>query len=135
MFLEFGQLGFQFGEHERGLAAVLGFIERHGSARFADWDNQGERVANCAGFRRRDGQERMDYLFHAEGWKDACEGFSPKDVAKACAEAGLLDAVLESGRLRFQKNVKVPGRGTERFYLITGRGLEAFRQRQAELNV
>ena len=122
------------GEHERGLAAVLGFIERHGSSRFADWDNQGERVANCAGFRRRDGQERMDYLFHAEGWKDACESFSPKDVAKACAEAGLLDAVLESGRLRFQKNVKVPGRGTERFYLITGRGLEAFRQRQAELN-
>lgn len=75
----------------------------------------------------------MDYLFHAEGWKDACEGFNPKDVAKTCAEAALLDAVLESGRLRFQKNVKVPGRGTGRFYLITGRGLEAFRQRQAEL--
>ena len=64
------------------------------------------------------------------GPKDACEGFSPKDVAKACAEAGLLDAVLESGKLGFQKNVKVPGRGTERFYLITGRELEAFRQRQ-----
>jgi hypothetical protein len=53
-------------------------------------------------------------------------------VARACAEAGLLEAVTESGKVRFQKNVKVPGRGTERFYLITGRGLEAFRQRQAE---
>jgi hypothetical protein len=30
--------------------------------------------------------------------------------------------------------VKVPGRGTERFYIITGRGLDAFRQRQAELS-
>lgn len=125
--------GIGAGEHERGLAAVLGFIERHGSSRFADWDNQGERVTNCAGFRRRDGEDRVDYLFHAEGWKDACDGFGPKDVAKACAEAGLLDAVEESGKLRFQKNVKVPGRGTERFYLITGRGLEAYRQRQAEL--
>ena len=124
--------GIGSGEHERGLAAVLGFIERHGSSRFADWNNQGERVANCAGFRRGDGQDRTDYLFHAEGWKDACEGFAPKDVAKACVEAGLLDALTESGVLRFQKNVKIPGRGTERFYIITGRGLEAFRQRQAE---
>ena len=124
--------GIGAGEQERGLAAVLGFIERHGSSRFADWENQGERVTNCAGFRRRDGQDRTDYLFHAEGWKDACEGFGPKDVARACAEAGLLEAVTESGKVRFQKNVKVPGRGTERFYLITGRGLEAFRQRQAE---
>lgn len=120
------------GEHERGVAAVVGFIERHGTSRFADWENLGERVVNSAGFRRRDGQDRMDYLFHAEGWKDACEGFSPKDVARGCVEAGLLDAVLESGKLRFQKNVKVPGRGTERFYIITGRGLETYRARLAE---
>jgi putative DNA primase/helicase len=125
--------GLGSGENERGLAAVLGFIERHGSSRFADWANPGERVANCAGFRRRDGQGRMDFLFHTEGWKDACEGLLPKDVAKACADAGLLDALLEAGKLRFQKNVKVPGRGTERFYFITGRGMEAYRQRQAEL--
>lgn len=111
---------------------MLGFIERHGSSRFADWDNQGERVANCAGFRRRDGQNRMDYLFPTEGFQDACEGFTPEDVAKACVEAGLLDPLTESGVLRFQKNVKVPGRGTEHFYIVTGRGLEAFRQRQAE---
>jgi hypothetical protein len=57
----------------------------------------------------------------------------PKDVAKACAEAGLLDVVLESGKVRFQKNIKVPGRGTGRFYVITARGQEAYRQRQAEL--
>lgn len=121
------------GEHERGIAAVLGFIERHGSARFGDWDRPGERVVNSAGFRRRDGQDRVDYFFNAEGWKDACEGFNPKVVARACAEAGLLDVVLESGKLRFQKNVKVPGQGTERFYIVTGRGLEAIRARLAEL--
>lgn len=113
------------GEHERGIAAVVGFIERHGTSRFADWEALSERVVNSAGFRRRDGHDRMDYLFHAEGWKDACEGFNPKDVARGCAEAGLLEAVLESGKLRFQRNVKVPGRGTERFYIITGSGLEA----------
>jgi uncharacterized protein (DUF927 family) len=124
--------GTRAGEHERGLAAVLGFIARNGSSRFADWDNQRERVSNGAGFRRRDGKDRMDYLFHTEGWKDACEGFGPREVAKACADAGLLEAVTESGVLRFQKNVKVPGRGTERFYIVTGRGLDAFRQRQAE---
>jgi uncharacterized protein (DUF927 family) len=100
--------GIGAGEHERGLAAVLGFIDRHGSSRFADWDNQGERVANCAGFRRRDGQDRMDSLFHAEGFQDACEGFSPKDVARDCAEAGLLEALQESGKLRFQKNLNLP---------------------------
>jgi len=125
--------GIGAGEHERGMTAVLGFIERHGTSRFADWEVLGDRVVNSAGFRRRDGQDRMDYLFHAEGWKDTCEGFNPKDLARACAEAGLLDSVMESGKLRFQKNVKVPGRGTERFYIITGRGLEAFRARQAEV--
>jgi len=56
-----------------------------------------------------------------------------EDVARACADAGLLEASVEAGKMRFQKNVKVPGRGTERFYFITGRGLEAYRQRQAEL--
>ncbi len=126
--------GIGAGEHERGTAAVLGFIERHGTSRFADWEVLGERVVNCAGFRRRDGLDRTDYLFHAEGWKDACEGFNPKEVARGCSEAGLLDSVVESGRLRFQKNVKVPGRGTERFYIITGRGLEAFRTRLVELD-
>jgi len=75
----------------------------------------------------------MDYLFHSEGWKDACEGFGPRDVAKACAEAGLVDAIQEAGKLRFQKKVKVPGRGTERFYIVTGRGLEAFRRRLADV--
>jgi len=55
--------GIRAGESERGLAAVLGFIERHGSSRFADWENRGERIPNCAGFRRRDGHDRMDYLF------------------------------------------------------------------------
>ncbi len=124
--------GLGSGERERGLAAVLGFIERHGLSRFAEWDGMGERVANCAGYRHRDGHDRQDYLFHAEGWKEACQGFCPKEVARACADAGLLEPVLESGRLRFQKNIKVPGRGTERFYVLTGRGLERFRDRQAE---
>jgi len=110
----------------------VGFIERHGSSRFADWELVGERVVNSAGFRRRDGEDRTDYLFHAEGWKDACEGFNPKEVARGCVEAGLLEAVMESGRLRFQKNVKVPGRGTERFYILTGCGLEAYRAGLAE---
>lgn len=123
------------GEHERGIAAVLGFIERHGSARFGDWNRPGERVLNSAGYRRMDGQDRLDYLFHAEGWKDACEGFNPREVARGCAEAGLLESVLESGKLRFQKNVKVPGRGTERFYIITGSGLEAHLARPETIEV
>jgi hypothetical protein len=63
----------------------------------------------------------------------AGEGLVPKDVARVCAEAGLLEALEEAGKQRFQENVKVPGRGTERFYLITGRGLDAYRQRQMEL--
>lgn len=122
--------GIGSGEFERGIAAVLGFLERHGAARFADWEHGTERILNRAGYRRRDGLDRIDYLFHAEGWKDACEGFNPRDVARACAEGGLLEVVQESGRTRYQKNVKVPGQGTERFYIITGRGLEAFRAQQ-----
>lgn len=124
--------GIGAGEFERGIAAVLGFLERHGAARFSDWEHGTERILNRAGYRRRDGQDRVDYLFHAEGWKDACEGFNPRDVARACAERGLLEVVQESGRTRYQKNVKVPGQGTERFYIVTGRGLEAFRAHQEE---
>jgi len=121
------------GEHQRGIAAVLSFVSRHGTSRFSAWERPEERVINCAGYRRQDGQDRLDYLFNAEGWKDACEGSNPKDAARACAQAGILAAVTESGKLRFQKNVKVPGRGTERFYIITGAGLEAFMARQAEV--
>lgn len=125
--------GLGAGENERGVAAVLGFIQRHGTSRFAEWENPLERVVNSAGFRRRVGHDQTDYLFHAEGWNDACEGFQPREVARACATVGLLVSVMESGRIRFQKNVKVPGRGTERFYVISGRGLDVFRARQAEV--
>lgn len=34
--------GIGAGEHERGIAAVVGFIERHGTSRFADWEALGE---------------------------------------------------------------------------------------------
>ena len=115
--------GLGAGEQQRALPAVLGFSSgtvRPGSPAGTTRES-GSPIAPDSG--RRDGQGRTDYFFHTEGWKDACEDLVPKDVARACAEAGLLDAVLESGKLRFQKNVKVPGRGTERFYIVTGRGL------------
>jgi hypothetical protein len=51
----------------------------------------------------------------------------------SCNASQGLPGLIASGKLRFQKNVKVPGRGTERFYIITGQGLDAYRQRQAEL--
>lgn len=123
--------GLGSGERERGLAAILGFIERHGMSRFAELDT-GDRVAQCAGFRRKDAEGRMDDLFHAEGWKEACAGFCPVEVARGCAQAGILEVVTESGKQRFQKNVRVKGQGTGRFHLITGAGLEAYRERQAE---
>lgn len=123
--------GLASGEYQRAIAAILGFIQRHGTSRFVDWDNAHQRVIECAGYRKSDGADRMDYLFNAEGWKDACDGLNHRDVSKVCAEAGLLEVVKESGRVRLQKNVKVPGRGTERFYIVSGAGLEAFMTKQA----
>lgn len=121
--------GIGAGEHERGIRAILDFIDRHGTSRFTPWGDQDQRIINAAGFRRPQ-MEKVDFLFTSAGWKDACEGFNPRDVARALHEAGILEPSTEAGSIRFARKERIPGGNTGRFFVITGKGIEAYRDRE-----
>lgn len=121
------------GEHQKGIQAVLEFIDLHGKSRFADKDATGEKVINMAGYRTigsdGDNDGVCDYLFSPAGWKDACEGHNPTEVAKAMFSAGLLDATNKGGAFKAQKKVRVQGVSAW-FYVVLGEGILAYRDGQ-----
>jgi uncharacterized protein (DUF927 family) len=75
----------------RGIEQVRGFIARHGSSRFVDWEKPDDNVRDRAGFRRKDAQGRA-YLFYPDAFREACAGLDPGLVARALAERGMLEA-------------------------------------------
>ena len=128
--------GIGTGEHQKGIQAVLEFIDLHGKSRFADKDGTGEKVISMAGFRTTsaDGDDDdgvHNYLFTPAGWKDACEGHNPTEVAKAMANAGLLDASAKGGVFKAQKKVRVHGAPTW-LYVVLGEGILAYRDNQVQ---
>jgi len=52
---------------------MLGHLEhlchRYGTSRFLNGEALEDRMVNSAGFRRRDGHDRMNDLLNTEGWK------------------------------------------------------------------
>ena len=99
----------------RGIERVRAFIARHGSNRFADWNQPDENVRDRAGFRRRDGQGRS-YLFFPDAFREACDGLDPSVVARALADRGM----LEAGSDKLSKHVRVPvTKEPQRFYVVT----------------
>jgi len=94
----------------RGIEQVRAFIARHGSSRFADWNQPNDNVRDRAGF-RRDGA----YLFYPVAFREACAGLDPSLVAKALAERGM----LEPGSDKLSKVVRLPiTKEPERFYVV-----------------
>jgi uncharacterized protein (DUF927 family) len=116
------------GEAHQGIQAIVDFIDSHGTSRFADIKSPLDRVQNRTGFHRIHDDGSVDFLFSSAGWKEVCTGLDPGAVARACHEAGLLKGAMEGNQMRYAVNVKVGG-ATERLYVISAAGLEAWRHR------
>lgn len=100
-------------ERRQILDKVSGFIERHGSSRFSDADANSEApVRDRAGWWRDSGEGR-EYLFTAEGMREALKGF---DFNRA------LDVLQQAGAL------PTPGADGKRakFYRLYGRGMKLY---------
>ena len=100
-------------ERRQIVEKISGFIERHGSGRFSDADATDEaQIRDRAGWWKESGGDR-DYLFTAEGMREALKGFDFKRG---------LDVLQEVGALA------TPGANGERakFYRIGGRGVKLY---------
>ena len=93
------------------------FVEAHGSSRFeALWEQGAERVINRAGFRRRDGQGRWEYMVLPEQWRsEVAKGYDASALAKALVERGRIICGKDG---KAQKLVNVPGHRRTRLYVL-----------------
>lgn len=114
-------------EVHRGIAAVLAFIEKHGMARFDEWGDRDARPLNRAGTRKRaEGPvDGWDFFITPEAWREACQGFGAREVARACAEAGILN---EGHGEKATQSLRLPGHGAGRYYIIRAACVAAFRE-------
>ena len=116
-------------EVHRGIAAVLAFLEKHGMSRFDEWGDREARPINRAGTRKRaEAIDGWDFFITAEAWKEACLGFTARDVARACADAGILEA---DGQGKLSRSVKIPGHGQPRCYVMRAAALARFQEGEA----
>lgn len=125
-------------EPARMVSQVRQFLERHGESRFAPWkdDGSGDWITkDRAGFRKafvQDGTlESADgfYVLRETFRDELCSGFDPKEVARALADAGVLERDEKSRK--FTKRVRLPRLGNTWCYVIlpsiwqTGEGSES----------
>ncbi len=106
-------------EFETGLAQIRHFLEAHGSSRFQTIGEGDEaRVINRAGFRRKDGDGRWEYLVLPEAWRsEVCAGQDARALAKELQRRGFL--VPDKGDEKLQARHKLPGMGTKRCYHLS----------------
>ncbi len=119
-----GNRGGEGNQEERAmLAQVREFLERHGEARFADWDrplskdDHAPRVINKAGWRQHDPTaDETEYYVYPEVFRsEVCKGHDAKAVAKLLAARGFLRM---DGKHHAPK-VTLPGEGSKRvFHLL-----------------
>ena len=115
------QAGRGKGNDERRQIAdkVRGFIERHGDARFSNADCTGDSqpVRDRAGWWRSNGDGR-EYLFTADGMREALKGFDFKRALDVLQELGALPAPGADGkRARFYR---VGGTGAKLYPISPG---------------
>ncbi len=112
-------------EIRAGLAQIRKFFEAHGTARFEPMgadvptDSQGApvelRIINRAGFRRRDNENRWEYLVLPETFRtELCAGFDPRIMVRELRRQSLL--IPDQGDDKTQARHKLPGLGTKRVY-------------------
>jgi putative DNA primase/helicase len=113
--------GVEPAEVSAGVAAVRRFIEAHGESRFALFDTRGidERpVANRAGFRRGQGEDR-EWLVLPEAWRsEVAVGHDPGLLARALVERGMMKV---GGDGKPQIKTHIPRLGKARIYILTSR--------------
>lgn len=95
-------------ERRQILERVSGFIDRYGDGRFSDADATGDtRINDRAGY-WRDGAEGREYLFTAEGMREALKGFDFNRALDTLQEAGALAALGADGKRA--KAIRIGGR-------------------------
>ncbi|MGH8729784.1 MAG: DUF927 domain-containing protein, partial [Burkholderiales bacterium] len=110
-------------EERAMLAQVREFFERHGEARFADWertamtDDHAPRVINKAGFRKHDGAEdKTEWFVYPNVFKtEVCKGFDPRAVSRLLLARGFLNPADKDHAAR---SLKLPGEGQRRVYHV-----------------
>ena len=101
-------------ERRQIVEQVSGFIERHGDGRFSSVDADPEKfpMRDRAGW-WQDGNQGREYLFTAEGMREALKGFDFKRALDTLQEVGALPAPGADGK-------------RARFHRIAGRGMKLY---------
>ncbi|MHC8288731.1 DUF927 domain-containing protein [Pseudomonas sp. XS1P51] len=103
-------------EDRQILAGIHDFIDRHGSSRFSDVDDQvpDTKVFNRAGYWELVGTNRL-YLFNKPALIEAANGYGLNRIIKALEGANVLAC---HNTERKTKNYRLPGGGQARLYVI-----------------
>ena len=103
-------------EDRQILVGILDFIDKHGSSRFSDVNDQtpDTKVFNRAGYWELSGTKRL-YLFNRSALTEAAHGHGFSRVVKALEGAG---ALASCDNERKAKNYRLPGGGQSRMYVV-----------------
>ncbi|MEA9979319.1 MULTISPECIES: DUF927 domain-containing protein [unclassified Pseudomonas] len=106
-------------EDRQILAGIMDFIDKHGSSRFSDVDDQtvDAKVFNRAGYWELVGTKRL-YLFNKSSLTEAASGYGLSRVVKALESAGALAKRDTDRDSRKTKKYRIPGGGSPRLYVI-----------------
>lgn len=111
-------------EDRQILAGILDFIDKHGSSRFSDVNDQmpDTKVFNRAGYWKVSGGKQL-YLFNKSALIEAAHGYGLSRIVKALDGAC---AIAERGadRKRHAKKYRVPGGGSPWLYVIDPEALD-----------
>lgn len=106
-------------EDRQILAGILDFIDKHGSSRFSDVEDQtpDTKVFNRAGYWEVVGTKRL-YLFNKSALTEAAHGHGLARVVKALESAGALAKHDTDRDSRRTKKYRLPAGGSARLYVI-----------------
>ena len=112
-------------EDRQILSALSDFIAMHGDSRFSDIAAQlpNSNIKHRAGYYEIEGIKRL-YLFNRASLSEAAAGYGRERVIRTLETYGVL-AKMDSGRN--QKNYRLPGGGSTRFFVIDPDKLDAER--------
>ncbi|KTC23181.1 RNA helicase [Pseudomonas putida] len=106
-------------EDRQILAGILDFIDKHGSSRFSDVEEQtpDAKVFNRAGYWEVIGTKRL-YLFNKSALTEAAHGHGLARVVKALEGAGAIAKHDTDRDSRRTKKYRLPAGGSARLYVI-----------------
>ncbi|HEN8712348.1 TPA: DUF927 domain-containing protein [Pseudomonas putida] len=113
-------------EDRQILAGILDFIDKHGSSRFSDVEDQSPdtKVFNRAGYWEVVGAKRL-YLFNKSALTEAAHGHGLARVVKALEGAGALAKHDTDRDSRRTKKYRLPAGGSARLYVIDPEAMDS----------